>query len=103
MPNPGLAHSFLDKHIASPFASSGTHTAILPIMLSDNATPGTAHAAAVRPEPCLASWEPVFAGVMLRCAGDGCERVHARERSGRAVCGAQKERGTLSRCVVAGF
>jgi hypothetical protein len=37
MPNPGLAHSFLDKHIASPFASSGKHTAILPIMLSDNA------------------------------------------------------------------
>lgn len=57
--------------------SFGIHTPILPIMLSDNATPGAPYAAAVRPQPCLASWEPVFAGVMLRCAGHGCE--HARE------------------------
>jgi hypothetical protein len=33
MPKAVLARSFLDKHSASHFASSGKHTAILPIML----------------------------------------------------------------------
>lgn len=82
MPHPDGVCSFRDKHVATPAvcARRSSHYA------SGNATPGTqlTPAAAVRPEPCLASWEPVFAGVMLRCAAEGCE--HARERR---QCGLQ--------------
>ena len=78
--------------------SFGKHTAILPIMLSDNATPGAPYAAAVRPQPCLASWEPVFAGVT--CCGAPVMDASMRVSPGNAVCGAQKERGTLLRCAV---
>jgi hypothetical protein len=78
--------------------SFGIQTAILPIMLSDNATPGAPYAAAVRPQPCLASWEPVFAGVT--CCGAPVMDASMRVSPGSAVCGAQKERGTLLRCAV---
>ena len=82
IPHQVLAWSFLDKQVATPSASTRRSC---PLCFSGNATPGTHYAAAVRPQPCLASWEPVFAGVMLRCAGVlRCE--HAREREPRQ-CG----------------
>ena len=78
--------------------SFGIQTAILPIMLSDNATPGATDAAAVRPQPCLASWKPVFAGVTS--CGAPVMDASMRVSPGSADCGAQKERGTLLRCAV---
>ena len=96
MPHQGLAWTFLDKHVANPSAYRRRSCPLC--FLTLNATPGAPYAAAVRPQPCLASCEPVLAGVT--CCGTPVMDASMRVSPGSAVCGAQKERGTLLRCAV---